>query len=241
MKEIWKNIPGYEGLYWASNLGSIRSVNRVLKPSKHRDGYLKVVLCLKGVHKTYQVHRLIASAFIPNPDNLPQINHIDEDKANNHVDNLEWCSMDYNIHYGTEQIRCRNRGLPSNTKPVSQYSLDGELIARYPSIMEAERRTGINSSNINSCARHIHHQMGGYVWRFDGEPFNPVPEPKRGKEIIQLDKEGNVIKVWPTILSASKGLGMKYPCYLQDCLKGRKQTCRGYIWKYKSQINKELI
>ena len=241
MKEIWKEIPGYEGVYWASTLGHVRSTNGVLKPSKHRDGYLKVVFCVKGVRKTYQVHRLIALTFIPNPDNLPQINHKDENKTNNHIDNLEWCTMDYNIHYGTGQIRCRNRGLPSNARPVSQYSLNGEFIARYPSTMEAERQTGVAQANINACARHVHHQMCGYVWRFDGEPFTPVPEPKRGKEIVQLDKDGNIIKIWPTILSASKGLGMKYPSYLQDCVKGRKPTCRGYIWKYKHELNKDVI
>jgi hypothetical protein len=166
MKEMWRPIPGYEGIYWASNFGNIRSVKCVLKPSKHRDGYLHVVLCVKGVRKTYQVHRLVALAFIPNPKKFPQINHKDEDKTNNCVENLEWCTMDYNIHYGTGQKRCRNRGLPSNTKAVVQLSLDGDYINEYPSTIEAQRKTGIKMQNIRSCALGVYSQSGGYKWKY---------------------------------------------------------------------------
>lgn len=169
MKEIWKDIPGYEGIYYASNKGLIRSKNGILKPSVHRDGYLKVVFCVKGRRKTFQVHRLIAQTFIPNPNNLPQINHKDEDKTNNCVENLEWCTMDYNIHYGTGQKRCRNRGLPRNTKAVIQLSLEGEYINEYPSVIEAHRKTGANMANIRSCALGIYRQSGGYKWKYKSQ------------------------------------------------------------------------
>lgn len=235
MKEIWKDIPGYEGIYLASNLGRIRSKNGVLKPSKHRDGYLHVVFCVKGVRKTFLVHRLVALTFIPNPDNLPQINHKDENKTNNYIDNLEWCTMEYNIFYGTGQERGRiNRGLPSNVKPVTQYSLDGEFIARYPSTMEAYRKTGITQASINACAHHIHHQMRGYVWRFDGDPFTPVPPRKKwvGKETVQMDLDGNVVKIWPSALAASQALGLKSSRTIRACIKGGISSCRGFKWKY---------
>ena len=114
--EEWKEIPGYEGLYEVSNTGQVRSLDRydnrncfrkgkVLSPGKDTNGYLQVILSCNGKHKSIKVHRLIAQAFIPNPDNLPEINHKNEDKTNNRVDNLEWCDATYNINYGTARIR----------------------------------------------------------------------------------------------------------------------------------------
>lgn len=246
MKEIWKDIPGYEGIYYASNTGLIRSKNGILKPSVHRGGYLKVVLCVKGHRKTFQVHRLIAQTFIPNPNNLPQINHKDEVKTNNFVfvspdgtvdlekSNLEWCTMEYNIFYGTGQARSKRRGLPANTKAVCQYSLDGELIATYPSGMEAQRKTGIKQASINNCCHHISHQMCGFVWRFKDDPFSPVPPRKKcaGKKTIQMDLDGNIIKVWPSALAASLSLGLKCSRSIRMCIKGEIPTCKGYKWKY---------
>ena len=112
--EEWKSIPGYECLYEVSNLGRVRSLDRyvkgksesyrlhkgkVLSPGKDKDGYLQVCLCCNGKYKIISVHRLVAQAFIPNPDNLPMINHKDEVKTNNSVDNLEWCTVKYNSNY----------------------------------------------------------------------------------------------------------------------------------------------
>ena len=122
IEEIWRPIEGYEGLYEVSNTGRVRSVDRyvktcygsyrlykgkVLSPGKDKNGYLKVVLNCNGKCKTINVHRLTAQAFIPNPDNLPMVNHKDEDKSNNNVDNLEWCTAKYNNTYGTRQDKVR--------------------------------------------------------------------------------------------------------------------------------------
>ena len=108
MKETWKDIEGYEGLYQVSNLGKVKSLNynktsesKLLKLQKNSNGYTRVVLYKNRKPKVCLVHRLVAQAFIPNPNNLPQINHKDEDKANNSVDNLEWCTYLYNNTYGT--------------------------------------------------------------------------------------------------------------------------------------------
>ena len=113
--EEWKNIIGYEGLYEVSSYRRVRSLNRyveysngriclhkgkVLSPAKNRYGYLAVVLSCNGKQKTITVHRLVAQAFLLNPDNLPEVNHLDEDKTNNSVDNLEWCTANYNSNYG---------------------------------------------------------------------------------------------------------------------------------------------
>ena len=99
--EEWKNIIGYEGLYEVSNKGNVRNVrrNKLLRLQKNQ-GYIRVALSKNGIKTWLRVHRLVAQAFIENPDNLPEINHLDEDKANNSVDNLEWCDRSYNNNYG---------------------------------------------------------------------------------------------------------------------------------------------
>ena len=120
MIEEWRPVVGYEGLYEVSNTGRVRSLDRyiktcygsyrlhkgkVLSPTKNKDGYLQVSLCYnRKIYKKY-VHRLVAEAFIPNPYNLPQVNHLDEDKTNNRVENLEMCNANYNMFYGTRAER----------------------------------------------------------------------------------------------------------------------------------------
>ena len=119
MSEEWRPIEGYEGLYEVSSYGRVRSLDRydsnnhfrkgkVLSPVKNKDGYLQVNLCCNGKYKMFLVHRLAAQAFIPNPDNLPEINHKDENPGNNNVDNLEWCTRKYNINYGSRKDKERD-------------------------------------------------------------------------------------------------------------------------------------
>lgn len=109
MQEIWKDIPEYEGLYQVSNLGRIKSLprkgthttkERIMNFTKSNKGYFIAVLSKDYKKKSFSVHRLVAQAFIPNPNNLPQVNHKDENKENNNINNLEWCSNWYNTHYG---------------------------------------------------------------------------------------------------------------------------------------------
>ena len=104
MIEEWRPIVGFEGLYEVSNTGQVRNCRgKLLRPGLNHNGYLKCVLCKKGKTKTIYIHRLVAQAFLLNPDNLPQVNHKDEDKTNNSVDNLEWCGAKYNVNYGCAQ------------------------------------------------------------------------------------------------------------------------------------------
>ena len=114
MEEIWKDIEGYEGLYQVSNLGRVKSFprkgthttkERILKLTKSNKNYVIVILKNNYIQKAKSVHRLVAEAFIPNPNNLPQVNHKDENKLNNKVDNLEWCDNIYNCNYGTRNKR----------------------------------------------------------------------------------------------------------------------------------------
>ena len=113
MMEEWRAVPGYEGLYEVSNKGNVRNVRRntLLRLPKTNKGYIRVCLCKNGKIYGKFVHRLIAQAFLPNPDNLPQVNHLDEDKSNNCVDNLEWCDGKYNVNYGTRNIRAKETAI----------------------------------------------------------------------------------------------------------------------------------
>lgn len=110
MMEEWRAVPGYEGLYEVSNIGNVRNVRRntLLRLQKTNNGYIRVVLSKNRIKTGFQVHRLVCQAFIENPDNLPQVNHIDEDKSNNRVENLEWCTAKYNNNYGSRKDKVRD-------------------------------------------------------------------------------------------------------------------------------------
>ena len=183
MEEIWKDIEGYEGSYQVSNLGRVRSLDRVciMKNGLKRlqkgrimafcighDGYYLVKLCSKSSKVGYRVHRLVAQAFIANPNNYPYINHKDENKHNNSVDNLEWCTPKYNTNYGMtpQRISATHKNHPGLSKPVDQFTMDGKFIKSYPSSKEAQRQTGIYAVNIAMCCRGKYSQSGGYLWRY---------------------------------------------------------------------------
>lgn len=175
-KEIWKPIKGYEGYYEVSNLGNVRSVDRVIVYSngaKHTykghllslvnrsGGYKEVHLSINQNKKTPSVHRLVAEAFIPNPLNLPEVNHKDEDKSNNCVENLEWCNSKYNMNYGTRNER--------SSKPIVQLTLDGDFVKRYYGAAEAQRKTGIMSNNISAALNDKQYTAGDYCWCYEWE------------------------------------------------------------------------
>lgn len=182
MQEIWKDIKGLEGLYQISNLGRVKSLSRfvkvknyyiflkerILKPSKGK--YKRINLN----YKSFSVHRLVAEAFIPNPNNYPVINHIDGNKYNNNVSNLEWCTQGYNqkeaYRLGLRQPTMHNLGetgkLCPNSKPVYQFNKNGVFIKYYDGASEAGRQTGISKYDISACCRNIQKTAGGYIWRY---------------------------------------------------------------------------
>lgn len=184
MSEIWKDIVGFEGLYQVSREGKIRSLDRrvqcvdsvrcykgrLMKQHKKKNGYLQVCLRRQKIGKQYLVHRLVATAFLPNPDGLPVVNHKDENKENNSVENLEWCTQSYNNAYGDgHKMRCTNArdgAIAKTAKPVLQYSLDGVFIAEYFSAMEAGRKTGFRQGGISSCCNGSQKTAYGFKWRY---------------------------------------------------------------------------
>lgn len=179
MEEVWKDIAGYEGLYQVSNLGRVKSTPRsrtkggIMTQHYDKRGYKVVMLCKDAKAKMCKVHRLVAGAFIPNPDNKPQINHKDECKTNNCVFNLEWCDNLYNARYGTKGKRAyatRKRtgsGFVNEEKAVVQYDLNGRYIKEYPSETEAAKSLGNkDQSNISKCCRHLRKTAYGYIWEY---------------------------------------------------------------------------
>lgn len=174
MEEIWRNIEEYKGFYQVSNWGRIKSTQywngtyeRILTNNKGKNGYLSVQLYKNGKGKFYLVHRLVAQAFLENPDNLPCINHRDECKTNNNIDNLEYCSRKYNCNYGTRKQRIVEKTKNGKlSKTVYQYTLDGKFIAEYPSTQEVERQLGYSSSNIRTCCRGKQKTGYGYIWKY---------------------------------------------------------------------------
>lgn len=166
--EVWKDIKDYEGFYQGSNWGRVKSLERIdcighhrkeriLKPKKDKYGYLQVNLWKNGKKKTFTVHRLVTEAFIPNPNNLPCINHKDECKTNNNVNNLEWCDNKYNNAYGTRTERC--------CKPVLQYDLEGNFIREWKSTAECGRN-GFKQGAVAACCRGELKKYKDFIWKY---------------------------------------------------------------------------
>ena len=154
MKKIWKDILNYEKIYKISNFGEIYSIknNMILKPVL-KNGYSYVSLNKNGKCKTFRVHKLVAMAFIPNPNDLPCINHKDENKLNNRVDNLEWCTYKYNNNYGKKR------------EEIYQMNINGEILRKWKNVKEASKTLKISESGIRKCINYDGKTSGGYKWK----------------------------------------------------------------------------
>lgn len=174
--EVWKDIRDYEGLYQGSNWGRVKSLDRwvkdtngslrfykgkILKPVTNSRGYFQVGLCKNGKVKFHLVHRLVAEAFLDNPDNLPCVNHKDENKQNNNVENLEFCDCKYNINYGT----ARQRMVEKQSKKVLQYDLEGNFIREWKSTRECERN-GFIQQAVAACCQGKRKTHKDSIWRY---------------------------------------------------------------------------
>lgn len=177
--EYWKPIPGYEGLYEVSSLGRVKSLlhtvscknkyniflktypSKILSPGKS-SGYFHVTLFKDGIRKQFKVHRLVAMAFIPNPNNFSQINHRNEITTDNRVENLEWCDASYNSNFGSRIDRIKKK----QEKAVYQYSVDGTLIKIWRSASEIQRSTGMYQSFITDTCNGKHKLSYGYIWSY---------------------------------------------------------------------------
>lgn len=171
MKEIWKpvDIEYYKDEYLVSNLGNIKSLknNIIMKPSRLYNGYLTIPLTRNGYTTRYTVHRLVATAFIQNPNNMPQINHKNGIRTDNNITNLEWCTAQENIKDAIN--RNRGRGyikVGGQPKKVKQYALDGKFIKEWNSIKEVTKQININSGNIVNCCKGKRKTAGKFIWKY---------------------------------------------------------------------------
>ena len=186
MKEIWKDIKGYEGLYQVSNLGRVKSLNREvqcktglskrkgreLRPGIASNGYLMVALYNNRVQKCRTLHSLIAEAFIPNPEGFPCVNHKNGNRIDNRLENLEWVTYSGNNYHAVREL---GRSSPwkgkygknnPHSKPVVQLSKDGAIIAKYESAKDAARKMGTSQGRISDCCRGEKKYHLGYIWKY---------------------------------------------------------------------------
>lgn len=174
--ERWRWVDGYEGLYMVSDRGRVMSVpkraaksngymvgyeGKLLQPAKNKKGYLIVGLSRDGELRTKAIHRLVAEAFLQNNDDYPCVNHMDEDKTNNHAENLEWCTFEYNNNYGT-----RNERISAATSRAVQMILDGKVVAEYPSARKAHEATGVTPSHVSECCNGKRKTANGFEWSY---------------------------------------------------------------------------
>ena len=172
-KEVWRDIVGYEGYYQVSDQGRVKSLERknsygrtvkerILKPAVKPTGYVEVNLYAGGKQKALTVHRLVCQAFHENPDNKSDVNHINENKTDNRACNLEWCTRKENCNHGSRNERVAK----ALSKPVGQYTSDGELVKIWPSAIEVQRQAGFNHGYICETANGKNKQAYGFIWEY---------------------------------------------------------------------------
>lgn len=243
-EEIWKDIEGYNGMYRISNLGNVYSkyINRNLKPGKTQDGYLYVMLRKNKKQKIHLIHRLIATYFIPNPDNLPIINHKDENKTNNSIDNLEWCTYTYNNTYNDVH---KNRALQISER-VFAYNQNGDMVYDYYSAREAARQLGYNNGNISLCCSGNIYTYKNLVWSYSpltkeevierfqksrNTRYNYKNNTALSKPVNMFDMSHNFIRQYPSTQEGGRDLHIS-PSLIAGVCRGEHQYTHGYIFEY---------
>ena len=251
--EEWRPVKGFEGLYEVSNHGRVRSLDRVVEKIEWNGkkyqrlyrgkilyinllntGYCSATLCIDGRCENIVVHRLVAQAFIPNPDNLPCVNHKDECKSNNHADNLEWCTYSYNNRYNDKNKRVAM----SKSKPIEQLSLTGEHIAFFPSATIAARILNVRPQHISGVALGIRKVAYGYRWRFvkskDIKTLKPMGKKQNrpaNARIEQLTLQGEHVAFFDGRKQVAKTLGYNITS-IWEALNGWIKSSHGYKWRY---------
>lgn len=248
MKEIWVKTT-VNNDYEVSNLGNIRSLKNnkihLLKPfkrgtsNKYGDGrgcYLAVRLLNNGKEQDYAVHRLVAMAFVPNPNNLPQVNHINGIRNDNRAENLEWCDNSYNIWHSYNMLGNKN----GTKRIVCQYTKNGNFVREYESVCEASHICNIDSTSIIAVCRKGAYRKtaGGYIWRYKGDENVEIQYDKKSP-VIQISKYGEMIRVYDTIQDASIEIGLTEGGISGVCQKKNRgyNYAGGYIWRYKDEYN----
>lgn len=254
LDEVWRPCPGFEEKYLVSSHGRVMGIGtyntckkgELLKlHRKHgRNGYIQVQLFDSGKRKTIEIQSLVAKAFLPNPDNLPMVNHKDEDKTNNYVcinsdgsvdyekSNLEWCTNQYNVRY-------------SNAKAVDVYTKDGIFVETLEAVIDAANKYNTDTSNIQRCLKSAYGLCKGHQFRYHGEPFQRKPisikQKKRAERarhdsnesryvtLYEYTIDGTFVTAWPNSQAASRALGIE-GTNIRKCAKGKITTIGGKIF-----------
>lgn len=255
MEEIWKDIEGFEGLYKVSNLGRVMSVHRYNRgrifgdkikiPSIDRRNRITMQLHKQGKTCNIVLARLVAKAFIPNPNDYPEVNHLDENPLNNTADNLEWCTHKYNCNYGTRIQRIKEK----QNMAVMQYTLDGKFIAEYDSMHIAADTIKQEAGHICDCCLGNRSYAYGYFWRYKddglyekakkrlaekiehGKKSRADKFEKKAMNVIQLDMNGNYIQTFQSTKLAAKAVGSYTPMVI-NCCNGKIKHVKGYKFMY---------
>ena len=272
MNEIWKNIDGYGDNYQVSNKGRVRSIDRFVSHGRHgkifrkgkirklmttKHGYYQVSLKYDGKTSTQLVHRLLAIAFIDNPDNNPCINHKDGVKSDNNISNLEWCTYSENIIHAIDlglNEKASGENAQNNMRVV-QFDFCGNRISEYYSATKASECTGIGRSNICRAARE-HKIAGGCIWMYEtklremskrefeiciqkiNESSYVFTNDK--KKILKLDFDGNILDEYESLSSAGESMNLDIST-ISKVARGKRRSSGGYVWmfaeSYKSSIS----
>lgn len=250
IKEVWKDVVGYEGRYVVSNLGNVKSLfycghsgEHVLTLTKHHTGYYVVSLG-SSPKKQARVHVLVATAFIENPKNKPFVNHIDGNKRNNSVDNLEWVTSKENVQHAIRTGLRDPHNVPRkygsdhySSKAVYQFDRQGNLIRKWGGRSEAARALGCRSCSIGNKVDKPGMTTLGFVWLSSPDNFEkwknkpPKKKHKNRKKIKQMSTDGAMVKIWDNLEEIEES-GQYNIRGVMGCCKHDRKTHAGYIWEY---------
>ena len=237
---MWKEIKDTNGYYLISDDGKVFSTrsNKILSTQVQPNGYHRIELNIDGVPRREFIHRLVAEAFIPNPNNYPIINHKDENPANNHADNLEWCTFEYNSNYGTcqEKIKLHRKIIDGyehvQSKTVKQFDLQGNFIREFGSCGTAAKETGLDARSISKCASGKLKQYAGYGWSYadtytyDAHSHHTI----RNGDIDCFDLQGKLIKTYHT--QDELRADDLNPSNVCRVCRGERNQYHGFVFKY---------
>ena len=239
---MWKKFiyEGQETDYSVSTEGEVRkdTTNYILSQSSQQD-YKFVSLIINGKQKRMRVHRMVALTFIDNPDNKPYVNHINGNRSDNNVEDLEWVTPSENTQHAV------NTGLfkSGRTRAVIQYNLNGEQMATFESATEAARQTGGSQSKITMCCRRQRDSANDYQWRYYDDIQDVQKIEKKfitGKKVAQCDEEGNILKIYPSFREAARAVNGTSSAISRVC-SGTNIRHKGYKWKLVEEIVQEDI
>ena len=239
---MWKKFiyEGQETDYSVSTEGEVRkdTTNYILSQSSQQD-YKFVGLLINGKQKRMRVHRMVALTFIDNPDNKPYVNHINGNRSDNNVENLEWVTPSENTQHAV------NTGLfkSGRNRAVIQYNLNGERMATFESASEAARQTGGSQSKITMCCRRQRDSANDYQWRYYDDIQDVQKIEKKfitGKQVAQCDEEGNILNIYPSFKEAARAVNGTSSAISRVC-SGTNIRHKGYKWKLVEEIVQEDI